>query len=74
MKPILLALLLTGCSDMVLTHPRETTTITWVDRKCGHSAGCALVMADRCYIAAPKEEPQIVAHELLHCMGAEHAR
>jgi hypothetical protein len=73
MKPILLALLLTGCSDMVLTNPRETTTITWVDRKCGHSAGCALVMADRCYVAMEREAPDwLVAHEMKHCFGFEH--
>ena len=73
MRYVLLALALTGCTDMTLAQRQDKVTITWVDRHCGRSAGCAIPMGDKCYIAAPKEDLDVLAHELLHCIGAEHS-
>lgn len=74
MRLALLALLLTGCADtMVLRHPIDTVTVTWVDRKCGKSEGCALPMGEQCIVAMPKDsDVSLVGHEIKHCFGFEH--
>jgi hypothetical protein len=48
-------------------------TITWIDRKCGKSEGCAIISGDKCIVAMERDQSDaLIAHEFKHCFGAEH--
>ena len=79
----MLAMVLTGCSDLVKVAEPQAVTITWVRAKpteCGdakNALGCAVTSptynARDCLIIMAEDSPDwVVAHEFRHCFGFKH--